>query len=360
MTYVEYLTGPGTTIYFTAARNGQIVWKPVTMKQVADELGVNPSTISRALNGQPGVGEEIRRKVIEAVERLGYRRNAAARNLIKQRAEAIGVVIPRSSEYVFGNPYHFELLQGICEAAKASGYRVLLDMDPDGEFTEPVKNAQADGLVVVHPSVTDARLLKLAEEGIPAVLIGMCFELDIPFVEVDHERSVATVVEHLLETGRERIALVPGHARHPAVVERVAGYKLALARRGREVDERLLVFQSTAGRDKGRAAVRELLARGVAFDAVVAKNDLMALDVLDELASAGISVPNDVAVAGFDGIELGRQVRPSLTTMEQPTRQKAQLAADLLVRLISGEPVAQTAVRMTGNLVIGESTRPPS
>jgi DNA-binding LacI/PurR family transcriptional regulator len=303
-----------------------------TIRDVARKAGVSAATVSRVLNDSPLVVESTRERVLAAVDELGYRLNATARTLSSGQAQAIGVVVPfLESQSVV------ERLRGVVERLRRCGYDLLL---ADVEAPEARADAMRDlarrgrvaGLLFVSLPVLDHEVEALARDELPAVLLDVPHPR-LPHVVIDNVHGGELAATHLVARGHQRIAFVGDHPTNAygftSSEDRRRGFRAALECAGIEgVLERL----GDHGRDEARAAALALLGLSEPPTAIFAASDVQALGVLRAAAEAGVRVPEDVAVIGFDDVELAEVV--GLTTVRQPLREGGALAADLLLGAI--------------------------
>lgn len=329
-----------------------------TIYDVARQAGVSAATVSRVLNGHVKVDPTLAERVMAAVSQLGYRRNAVARNLRTSRTSLWAVIISDVE-----NPFFTSMVRGIEDVASAAGYSVVLcnsDENPDKEssYIAAALSEQMAG-VVISPSsnqVDDVNLL--LEAGCPVVVIDR--ELDnvtADTVLVDNEHGAELATTHLVEQGNTRIACITGPQWLSSATQRFDGYARALSKAGQSVDETLVRyadFREQGGYD----AMASLLDDGPAPDAVFATNNLMTIGAMECLVQRGLSVPDDVAIVGFDSIPWADLIRPTLTTVAQPTYEVGRRAAQLLTkRAESPDAEPERVVLPTSLQVRASSTR---
>ncbi|MWB97165.1 substrate-binding domain-containing protein [Agromyces seonyuensis] len=325
-----------------------------TLHDVARSAGVSKSLVSLALRGDAGVGAATRERIVQAAAELGYRSNALARSLKQGRTRLVGA-LPSSLE----NPYHTDVVEGLEGAGVDAGLSVIMvpgarEPERRHRHLDLLLGLNVDGLVVIGSRVEPERLLAVARR-VPVVLVGRP-EIDLPGIDVvrnDDEHGAALAVEHLLDAGRRRILHVTSGT-GPAGRARRAGYEAAMAARGRAADIRVVV--SDAGR-----ALRDAIVAACAdgYDAVFARNDLEALAVIDAAADAGIAVPGDLAVVGYDDTALAARTRPHLTSVDQPRAQMGRRALALLLERLDGREDDVRDV-FTPTLAVRESSAPPA
>jgi LacI family transcriptional regulator len=317
-----------------------------TIRDVAALAGVSPATVSRAINGSTSVEAGLVERVRAAAMSLDYRPNAAARNL-RRSSTTLWAAIVSDVE----NPFFTSLVRGIEDVAQEAGFSVVLcnsDEDPAKEaaYISAVRSEQMAG-VLISPSGSSEGLTALTQAGIPTV----CIDRVVPgrttdAVLVDNEEGAFQAVHHLAENGYRRIACVTGPRRVSTADQRLAGYRRALKVAGLPAD-RTLVRHADFREAGGLAAMASLLDAPEAPDAVFATNNLMAVGVLDCLAERGMRTPEDVALVGFDEIPWARLVRPSISTVTQPTYELGRVGAQLLLERIAspGRPPVTVTLR---------------
>jgi DNA-binding LacI/PurR family transcriptional regulator len=327
-----------------------------TLEAVARRAGVSRATVSRVVNGSPTVAEPIQRAVRQAVAELGYVPNLAARSLVTQRTDSIALILPESASRVFSDDQFFPgIVHGVSQELEEADKQLVLLMAGSAAGHDRVERyataRHVDGVLFASMHGADPLPGMLARMGIPVVCSGRPFgRSTVPYVDVDHIGGVSRAVRHLLDSGRTRIATIAGPQDMVAGVDRLAGYREALADSGR----RSIVAVGDFTRESGAVAMRQLLADDPALDAVFVASDLMAHGALRTLREAGRRVPDDVAVIGFDDIELARYTDPPLTTVRQPILEIGRRMARQLLRLAAGEQIEQAVVLPT-ELVLRDS-----
>lgn len=296
-----------------------------TLLDVAAHAGVSKSLVSLALRGDPGVSERTRERIQLAADDLGYRSNVLARSLKQGRTMLLGAVISS-----LDNPYHTEIVAGVEKAAEAAGFSVLLvhgsrDRGHLSRHLDTLLGLNVDGLVVVSSWLEEDQLRAAARRA-PTVMVGRPLgPVDgLDTVTNDDVRGAGLAVDHLVELGRSRIAHVSGSTR-PAARARRDGYEAAMARHGLGGHARVVGPGSP---------LDVLVADG--YQALFARNDVEAFDVLDHAHALGLSVPGDLAVVGYDDSSLALRARPRLTSVHQPRGRMGALAVELLLERLGG------------------------
>ncbi|HEY2955345.1 MAG TPA: LacI family DNA-binding transcriptional regulator [Candidatus Eisenbacteria bacterium] len=337
-----------------------------TIKDVARQAGVSVATVSRAFNDSAVVSEHVLARVRRVASRLNYWPNGAARSLITNRTHAIGVLLPD----LFGE-FFSEVIRGIDHAARESGLHLLLSSS-HADTEELVAALRAmrgriDGLIVMAPDVDAPKALECAHPDIPLVLIDPGLGVSgYDSISIANQDGARALVEHLLDLGHRRIATITGPRRNIDAEQRLAGYRLALKRRRVERDPELEIAGDFS-EPSGYEAVDRLLALKRRPTAVFVANDYMAIGVLGALSDAGLRVPQDMAVGGFDDIAMSRYLNPPLTTVRVDAYGLGQRAAARLIRAARTSPApARTREVLPTTLVIrgscgaagGERSRP--
>ncbi|TDC41370.1 LacI family DNA-binding transcriptional regulator, partial [Micromonospora sp. KC213] len=308
------------------------------LKDVAERAGVSVKTVSNVVNGHLHVRPETRARVEAAVAELNYRPNLSARSLRRGRTGVIALAVPE-----LDLPYFAELARHVVVAAARREWTVLVDQTGGDAERERVAAAgigdhMIDGIIFSPRALGADDLVGL--DGTPLVLLGERVDQGpADHVGIDSVTAARQVTAHLVGLGRRRIAAI-GASHIPAGVGarlRLAGYSAALADAGIGYDERLVVPTPAWRRADGAAAVRRLLTAGVRPDALFCFTDTLALGAMRALHLAGLRVPGDVAVAGFDDIEDGRFSTPTLTTVTPDKERIAELAVDLLASRVDGD-----------------------
>lgn len=333
----------------------------MNLEDIAKKAGVSRSTVSRVVNNDRYVSARTRELVMSIIEQENYQPHPAARALVTQRHQTIGVAIPQTANVFFGdNSYYPMLLQGIAETTIQRDYAMLLWLAQSHEerddFSQRViRNRQTDGLIITSVTEEDPLLGFLTEEKRLFVMVETPPRLadEINYVTVDNMNATAFAIAHLVETGRRRIATITGQLNIRDGADRLEGYRLGLERAGLPIDPQLIipgVFNWQSGHD---GLMRLLPFRP---DAVVAGGDTIAAGVVAAVHEAGLRVPDDIAVIGFDDLDVATRVNPPLTTIRHSIQRIGGVAAQVLIDLIEGRVQSPQHVLMPTELVVRRST----
>ncbi len=338
-----------------------------TLEAVAAHAGVSRATVSRVVNGGAGVRAEVREKVRQSVEELGYVPNNAARTLVTRRTGAIAVVIAEPERRVFADPFFAQQLRGISRELSENDLQlllILLEQRKDyGRIGRYLSAGHVDGALMFSLHGDDSLPTMAQQTGLPAVFGGRPGwpgaedEPGLLYVDTDNRGGAQQAVAHLLQRGRRRIAVINGPLDQTSALDRLHGYCDAL---GIGVDEKDpdLVAQGDFTAEGGEQAMDRLLKSAPDLDAVFAGNDLMASGALRTLRARGRRVPQDVAVVGYDDLEPAAWAEPALTTVRQDVEGMGRMMAELLMRrlgLISDAP-APAPVVTPATLVVRDSS----
>jgi LacI family transcriptional regulator len=330
----------------------------LTLEEIAQLSGVSRSTVSRVINDQPNVKAEVRERVLRVVAETGYHPDPAARSLAGRRTGVIGLVIPRAVTMLFNDPYIPRLLQGITQTCNAHDYTLslfLLHTQEEEEKLHPriLRTQLFDGVIVQAAQIGDSLISQMVEYDVPFVMIGRPqADPSISFVNVDNVIGAYTAVSHLIQLGYTRIATVTGPLDQSAGLDRRQGYLNALQDRGRRRDDNLMV-QGDFTETSGYISMQRLLPYQP--DAVFVASDTMAFGALRALRQAGLSVPEDVAVIGFDDLMPSATSDPPLTTIRQPILRVGTQVVETLIDILHNGLKPARRIVMPTELVIRSS-----
>ncbi|MDL9978136.1 LacI family DNA-binding transcriptional regulator [Microbacterium sp. ASV49] len=329
---------------------------PATIEEVAAAAGVSRSTVSRVVNGSSAVSPSALESVKRAIADLNYVPNRAARSLASRQTLAIALVVPEDTTRFFGDPFFAAVVSGINARIARSDYVLNLFIandDPGDKMTSYFSRGNVDGAIIVSHHTSDTYIDRIAA-AVPVVYGGRPVVLNDEdyYVDVDNVRGGREATEYLIGRGHKRIATITGPLTMRAAMERLTGWQDALAAAGLEPGP---AVDGNFTDDGGADAMRRILAApGDRPDAVFAASDLMARGALHALATAGLQVPQDVAVIGFDDSPIATAVQPALTTMRQPSFLQGEEMASMLIDRLAGIATPHSRIMPTG-LVVRES-----
>ena len=331
-----------------------------TLRELAAAAGVSIATASMALSGHTAVATATREKVALLARRLGYVPNHAAQSLRARRQNALALVIPHSSAHVFSHPYFMEVLRGVSEAASGNGFTVVLSVSATEDSIEDaylkiLDSGRVDGVIVASAATFDPNIGRLAASGHSFVVLGR-YPLDesINAIGVDDRQGAFAATSHLIEHEHQIVAHISGPSGHQSAADRLEGYRDALGVHGLPY-RRGIVVEGDYSADSGYSATRELLANQQRPSAIFAANDEMAFGALRAAGEAGVEIPRDIAVIGFDDIQLASVVTPPLTTIHQPMAEIGSLAARRLIAILDGRATDVRQIELATKLVIRRS-----
>ena len=329
-----------------------------TIREVAESAGVSYATVSHVINNTRVVSPETRQRVLDAMAELNYRPNALARSLRQGKTNTLGLVLPDSA-----NPFFAEISRSIEDEAFNKGYSVFLcntELDTQRElfYVDVLSKKQVDGIIFVAAGDQTDSLDFLAREGMPVVMI----DRNVPNVQVDavltdHQLGGFLATQHLIQLGHSRIACIAGTSSITPSAERITGYRNALEQAGIPLEEKL-VIRGDYHAQSGMEITHSLLKMDPQPTAIFALNDLMALGALRAAAEDGCSIPRDLAVVGYDDLELSQFTNPPLTTIAQPKKEIGVQAVSLLVERISQNNRPPRRLVLPPELIVRRSTQP--
>lgn len=328
-----------------------------TLEEIAKRAKVSRSTVSRVINDDSRVSDDTRKRVLTVVQRLNYHPNMAARSLATGRTRVLGLVIPMGVTTLFSDPYFPILIQGVTSACNTHDHSVMLWLaEPEYErrmINQIMHSGLVDGVILASMLVDDSLMNSLIESDMPFVLVGRHpTDSRVSYVDVDNIGSARGLVTHLLKSGYRRIATITGPHNMIAGADRLEGYTLALSDMGIELDPRLVVAGNFS-ENGGYLSMQKLLP--LKPEVVFVASDSMAIGALRAIRGAGLHVPQDIGVAGFDDMPFAERTDPPLTTVRQPIHRAGMVAAETLISLIAAPRPEPRQIILPTELVIRES-----
>jgi len=333
--------------------------KKATLHDIAYKTGVSAMTVSRVVSGKGIVAESTRKRIQDAIEQLDYKPNLVARILSSQRTMTIGILIPKVQQ-VFLDSYIAQVLSGVMTVVKQQNYRLMIYPIEEVEksnniYLDIVRSKLLDGLIMLKPRINDPNLEALFNSGFPTILIN--HRTDDPrvnFIDSKNSEGSAIAVRYLYEKGCRQIAYISGSQLESNGIDRLEGYQNTMRQLGLSLKSDWII---EADFDAGKAyhAVDGLVNGGNKPDAIFCADDYMAIAVIKRLLEIEIQVPDDIAVVGFNNIDLARYTRPALTTIRQPLLRIGKLAAESLITLIENSVQSPIQTLLDLELIVRES-----
>ena len=332
----------------------------VTIKDIAKELGISASTVSRALSDSPLVNAKTKRVVLQTAERMGYQRNELARALVKGSSGAVGLLVPDIT-----NPFFSDVARGVGGIADRIGAGVILcntdgRIDRELNYIRLMRRKRVDGLLLCSTTVDAPYLNELERAHIPFILVSrLSGKGDVPYVITDDRAGAQLAVEHLIDLGHRRIGFIGGPENVQASRDRMDAYLDTVESHHLEIDS---AWRSYAGftQAAGREAAQRMLTLPQRPSAIFAANDVTALGVLEVAEGLGMRVPEDLSLVGYDDISYASLPRIQLTTIAQPAVEMGQIAATWLFEALRDSDVQRLQRTLAPRLIVRSTTAPVS
>jgi LacI family transcriptional regulator len=334
---------------------------PITIRDIAKKLNLSIAAVSRAMDGYPDISEETRQRVMETARLMGYVPNRAARQLRRQKADAIGYILPSETPR-FADPFFSEFLSGLGDETALHPFDLLVSIAPPGAEAEQTiyrnwtQSRKVDGFILDRLHLHDWRVRFLAEQAIPFVGLEHSLDgVDYPRVQVDNASSMASLVAHLVGRGFRRIAFIGGPEQLVIQNERLMGYRQGLEDMRLAFDSDLVVTSDLTG-TSGYQVTKRLRWLTDPPDAIMCINDETAFGALHALRDLGVHIGKDVAVTGFDGVAASAHSDPPLTTLDIPVYEIACKLVGLLAAELKHQPALDHQVVYAPHLLKRLST----
>ncbi|GAB6086515.1 LacI family DNA-binding transcriptional regulator [Alkaliphilus crotonatoxidans] len=325
------------------------------IKDVARKAGVSISTVSRVINESKIVKPETHEKVMKAIEELGYKPNAIARSLKIKNTKTIGILIPDISNQIYP-----EVVRGIEDIANMYEYNIFLcntDLDKEKEiqYFDVMAEKQVDGVVFIGNEVSEELYKKFKTYGIPIILIGTDYE-DIPSVTIDHVGASRAMMKYLIKKGHERIGIITGKRFDPVTYgTRMEGYQKALEENNLPFLEEL-VIEGGFRFKSGYEGAKKFLDMEQPPTAIFVANDEMAIGAMRAALEQGINIPEELAIVGFDNIDMAGKIYPALTTVAQPMYEMGAIGMRVLTKILNEETLETHKIVLNYSLLERESS----
>jgi DNA-binding LacI/PurR family transcriptional regulator len=336
--------------------------KRSTSLDVANLAGVSRTTVSFVLNEihSVSISAATRKRVLDAAKKLNYSPNIAGKKLVSGKSYVIGLVLCQSAEQIFTDAFLPQVILGVEQAAVQQGFHVLLKpVDPNdtGGYSRLVTENHVDGILLSGPRQDDEELMKLHRQRVPILLMGQLPGADIPFVDVDATAGAGQAVNHLIELGHQRIAMITNAPLdYTSAQQRCEGYQQSLKRAALPI-EQSLIREGNYTPASGYEAMKFLLRLTPRVTAVFVASDVVAMGAMLAIKEAGLRIPDDLAIVGFDDIPLAEYYDPPLTTIRLPAFGLGWAGGDRLARLIQGDGIDEENMFLGSELVVRKSSQ---
>lgn len=330
----------------------------LTLDDIAELAGVSKATVSRVINDYPNVRQSTRERVQKVLDETGFRPNFVAKSLASKTTKLLGLVIPRSVHGFFTDPYFPRLVEGISQACNRRGYSLSLflfhsDQDERELFPRITQKGFMDGIIVQSTGLPEDFSPGIETWSVPYVFVGRPLSaVEVSYVDVDNIAGAYSAIIHLAHLGRQKVATVTGALNTTPGQDRLQGYRQAIRDRGLCDDERLII-EGDYTESSAYYATQKLLAYQP--DAIFAASDTMAIGVMRAIREAGLDIPTDIAVVGYDDLPPATIATPQLTTIRQPIARLGSKAVDTLVDIIENGPNPARRIVYETELVVRES-----
>lgn len=323
--------------------------KRVTMQDIANETGLSTASVSYVLNGKEGVSEERRKLVMDAVKKLGYVSNYAARSLAMNSSKLIGVCSPQTEQknkLMFDNPFYSELMNNIEFECRQRGYHVIISgTDIDESYMNLAQKRSLDGIIIIG-SYSEGFYKDFQNSNFPVVLVDTYFDSnEFSNVRIDDEQGGYISAKYLLEHGHKNIAFVSGMITDCGVTQRrFEGYKRALSEFGVAFDEKN-VYSGNVSFESGREQAKSIAESNSDITAIMCTADVIAVGASKQLSDMGVRIPDEISIIGFDNLKISKYTSPSITTVSQNIEEKGKIAVEMILSQIEND-------EETGNTVV--------
>ena len=336
------------------------IQKATTIYDIAEALNLSPATVSRGLKDHPAIRKDTRKRIVDKAKEMGYQHNSFASNLRRNRTNTIGVIVPRLNSYFMST-----VIAGMERVANKSGYNLIISqsmesIDKEIANVKTMYNSRVDGLMVslAYDTQDIEHFEMLLSKGIPLIFFDRIFEHpNCTSIVIDNYKAGYEVTNHLIEQGCKRIAHITASQKRNVYADRMRGYKHALSDHSIPFDE-TLIFINNLSDQAGIDVSRSILKMKTLPDGIFSANDACAVSCIRELKEAGIKIPEQIAVAGFNNDPLSKVIKPNLTTVEYPGEEMGEMAASTLIRRLDNlEGANLNSIVLRHELIIRESSK---
>lgn len=332
----------------------------VTIYDVAEKAGVSIATVSRAFSGKGYVSKATREKIMRACD--GYRPNASACQIQTKKSRTIGILLSHGANYFFFNSVYNEAMVGVCEVTKENGYHLLLDMDIESD--DPCKlflEGRVDGFILMGIQVNSPLVGRMQEFGIPFVVIGNyngpC--QNVAHVDINDRKAVFEAVNYLIGLGHVDIGIITGNTEFASCYDRLQGYKDAMSAEGLEILPENIEICDKINETKAFNLTKKLLLKRRPITALMAFNDQVAVAAYNAAQELGVKIPEDLSIVGFDDGPISKYVAPKLTSIWQPSYEKGEKAAKMLIEALNNNRQPHEGVALDCMMIYRDSCTHP-
>jgi LacI family transcriptional regulator len=329
----------------------------ITLKDIARMADVAESTVSRALNDKPGVGRETKLKILKIAKENNYRPNQLARGLAAKKTNMLAVILAEMD-----SPGNIEIVKSIEKAAEKRGYQIILcntnnQEEKEKSYLSLLESNQVDGAIFIGGKLVGSHLLRasFSQDNTIVLVNRLAEENFFTSVLTDYSQGIYKAVEHLLDEGFEKIALICGDNDDLIEEEKINGYQEALENAGLEINDNL-IFSTAADREAGYNVFLEIISGDVIPDAFISTRELTTIGLVEAIKMGGYFIPDDFAVIGYGDNILTSVIDPPLTVLSEPVEKLGQYSLDFLLKLINDELEVQQIKVLTPELIIRESS----
>lgn len=330
-----------------------------TIKEIAKRAGVSYSTVSRVLNSKKGGRADTRERINNIAKEINYFPHSSAKALVKKRVGVLGIIITRTGEFAFQNPYYSQILMGISAVASMNNYNMMLSINEKISYVDLYYRRMIDGILVIGNRLDDELLYNLTNADVKAVVIpGLLNDskIDIPSVNSENYQSVYRAVSYLIDLGHRRIAFILGMMNSKYSVERFKAYQAAFNAHGLSYDSRYIV-ESDFSKTDGFRMMGKLLDLHERPSCVICINDSVTPGALKQLNSRGLKIPEDMSVVAIGSSEILDLYEPALTTIKISVTEIGQTATKMLIQLIENGSCPERHIVVPSEFIIRDSTR---
>mgnify|MGYP000848185102 FL=1 len=328
----------------------------ITIDEIAKKSGVSKTTVSRVINNKPDVHPETRTKINAIIAENNFHPNLFAKGKTAQKINHIGLIVPQNVRQLFYNQFYLDVLQGILDTTEKRNYYLLFCYVNKTNYVEMFEQKRVEGFILLSPAALDQSIIReLKSANIPLVSTAKVLDdPEIPFVDIDNYQGAVAAVKYLISLGHSKIAFF-GKPGLTSNYERMQGYKNTLEEANISVNADYIQTVDTTSIESGKEIMKIFLDMDDPPTAVFTACDIMAFGAIKAIQEAGLRVPEDISVIGFDDISLSRNMDPPLTTIMQPAFEKGELATEMLIDSLSSLKDAEAKI-LNAELVVRRST----